>query len=139
MLHPRAVERQRQRNRRLGHLLDQFERGGLLVLRDLGDVVERCGGNTCSREPVEQVAARQRADARLQQRGELLAALEPVGVRREARVDGELGDTDRVAEPSEEPVVRRRDHDVAVACTKDLVRRDQRERRPVPRRDFSRA
>ena len=66
-----------------------------------------------------------------------LAVREPVGVGAEADVVDQLGEADALAKLCEEPVVRGRDHELAVLRREHLVRRDERKCRAVATRHVS--
>src|SRR5207237_4883108 len=76
-------------------------------------------------------------EPRGKQRDELLAVRDARLVRREALVVRQLREAERAAERREEPVVRRRDHQLAVGGGERLVRDDRGVGRSVPSRYLS--
>ena len=95
------------------------------MLGDLGDVLHGRGRDSRRGQALEPRRRRLLAQAPPEERDELAAVLDARGIRREARVGGEGGQPERVAERAEEPVVGGRDHDLAVARREDLVRDDR--------------
>ena len=71
-------------------------------------------------------------EARLQKVVQRVPVGHPVGVLAVGRVRGEIGESQRVAEPGEQVVVRGSDHQVAVGRREDLVRRQEGRPTPVP-------
>ncbi|MEZ5100822.1 MAG: hypothetical protein R3C15_13685 [Thermoleophilia bacterium] len=104
--------------------LEQPERLGLRVDRDLGEVLHRRSRDARPLERGEPVGRVPRAEALLDDRRELVPVRAAVGVRAEAHVLGQLGRLEHLAERLVEPVVARGHHDPAVARLERLVRGD---------------
>ena len=97
--------------------------------RHLADVVHGRGGHSGRGEPVEPGLDVFVGEAVRQEGDDLLAVRDALRIGREPLI---LGQAERTEERGEQPVVRRRDHQLAVAGGERLVRDDQRERRAVP-------
>src|SRR5581483_5160438 len=82
--------------------LEESGRSGLLVRGGLGDRLH--GRDRDAVEPLEPRRGRLGREALADRRQQRVAVLEPVGVRPEARVLGELRDADALAELREETV-----------------------------------
>ena len=90
------------------------------------DVVDRPARDLGRVERGEPVRGRARREARRQDRAELARSLDPVAVRREARIVGQLRRTDRRAQPRPLALRADRDRDRAVGRRERLVRDDVR-------------
>ena len=91
-------------------------------------------GHAGVREPSLPVGAIPLAEPLGEELHELLPVPHAVGVRPEARVVRERGKLERVAaQRNEDPVVSASDHQLPVSRLEDLVRRDHREGRALPR------
>src|SRR5438067_13279251 len=94
-----ALDRERKRDRRVRpEVLEDSERARLLVLGDLGDVLHGRGRDSRRGQALEPRRRRLLAQAPPEERDELAAVLDARGIRREARVGGEGGQPERVAE-----------------------------------------
>ena len=119
--------------------LEDLERLRLLVLRDLGDVVDgsrRDAGRVEPLDPARDLAARK---TRLEDLDQLVPVGDALGVRGEALVLDEVGHLEHRRKLREEVVVGGEHHQLPVARREGLVRRDQWEGRPVPPGDRARA
>ena len=132
MARPLARERDGERGEpevgdgRMGQGLEHLERRRLLRVDDVRDV--RHGRRRHARLPelLVPLARVALAKALREDRDELVAVPNAVRVRAEPGVVDELGQPDHVAYGGEEPVVAARDHELAVARRKHLVRGDHR-------------
>ena len=127
--HALAVGRQRRGDRdEVAERLQDPERLRLRMASRLADVVHRRHGHARGDERVEQLRRLPPLRPLLQQCEQRRPVRDPVRVREEAGVGGELGHSEDVAQRGEELVVAGDDHELAVAGREDLVRRDLRER-----------